>query len=179
MKVYSRGAEISACQGYRYDLSRRWGSKPGCVLWLMLNPSTADAERDDMTVKKCVEFSDRMGFHALHVVNLFALRATDPVELLKAADPVGPDNDFWIGHRSHSVVGPLKIVLAWGAPPLCFEEQVRRRINKSLSLISKPCFSLGLTLNGHPRHPSRLGYDAQLRPFTHDFLPAHVQGGAA
>ena len=169
-----REAQISRCGLYRYDLYRRWGIKPGFVLWVMLNPSTADAAKDDATIRKCIGFSDRLGFHALHVVNLFAFRATDPEELARAADPIGEQADFFISLRSHSH-GVQKIIFAWGAPPNGLAERARLRISQVAFLIGKSVFCLGRTLSGDPRHPSRLCYDAQLLPFSHELLPANVE----
>jgi hypothetical protein len=85
-------AVLSDCGTYRYRLGRRWAEGPVDV-WIMLNPSTADATVDDRTIRRCMEFSRRWGAGALVVGNLFALRATDPAELVRHPDPIGPDND--------------------------------------------------------------------------------------
>src|SRR5262245_34051042 len=84
-------ARFSRDRRYRYSLSRRFGDGPTSV-FIMLNPSTADAERDDPTIRKCVGFCRRWGVGELHVVNLFAFRAVSPFDMKKADDPVGPRN---------------------------------------------------------------------------------------
>ena len=83
---------------YRYLLTRRWGTVPAMV-WIMLNPSTADAFAEDPTIRRCLIFAHREGCGGLTVVNLFALRSTDPKALTRHPDPVGPANDTFIrGH---------------------------------------------------------------------------------
>ncbi len=97
---------------YRYRLDRSWGSGPPMVM-LWLNPSTADAESDDPTVRRGMGFARAAGCGRLVVVNLFGWRATNPAELQRVADPVGPDNDAWI---AGAVAEPAAVVVAgWGA----------------------------------------------------------------
>lgn len=98
---------------YRYDLWRTWNpvEQPSICAWVMLNPSTADASEDDPTIRRCVAYSKAWGYDGLVVRNLFALRATDPRELLTAADPVGPENDLWLSERLADVA---RVVVAWG-----------------------------------------------------------------
>ncbi|MEH6402829.1 MAG: DUF1643 domain-containing protein, partial [Sneathiella sp.] len=83
------GAEFSDCNKYRYSLWRRWDAGP-TVSFLMLNPSTADGSSNDPTVERCHRRAVAMGFGALEVINIFGFRATDPKDLKKAKDPVGP-----------------------------------------------------------------------------------------
>ena len=90
-------AVLSPCGAYRYLLTRRFGPGKKLATFVMLNPSTADAERDDATIRKCVGFARSWGCAGLQVVNLFAFRATDPTDLRMADDPVGPENDVWLG----------------------------------------------------------------------------------
>lgn len=102
-----RGATFSPCGRYRYRLWRIWDdSRPYCM-FLMLNPSTADAEKNDPTVARCQKWAEKWGYGGLHVCNIFAYRATDP-EVMKAADdPIGRDNEFHIlevGERAGLIV---------------------------------------------------------------------------
>jgi hypothetical protein len=88
-----RTAIVSDCGRFRYHLRREW-SAGSTLLFVMLNPSTADADVDDNTIRRCVGFGQAEGFGAVEVVNLFAFRATDPADLRRAGYLVGPDNDF-------------------------------------------------------------------------------------
>lgn len=147
-------AVLSECGRYRYELTRTWGDSHRRVCWIMLNPSTADASTDDHTIRKCIGFSKRWGFGGLDVVNLFALRSTDPKELLSATDPIGPDNDTYI---MNAVSRCQKTVAAWGAWGV-----LGGRGHAVSALVPGSIFALGFTRDMHPRHPSRPGYDTVL-----------------
>ena len=109
-----RTAYISSCEKYRYRLSRGWVNmlnNPGAVLFIGLNPSTADAFSDDPTIRRCTNFTDFLGYRRFYMVNLFAFRATDPAAMKQATDPVGPRNDEFI----LSMAAQSKIIIAcWG-----------------------------------------------------------------
>lgn len=115
-----RFAVLSDDGRYRYRLDRSWASVPPMVM-LWLNPSTADDASDDPTVRRGMGFARAAGCGRLVVVNLFGWRATDPAELRRVADPVGPDNDAWI---ACAVAEPAAVVLPAGelAPTLAASE---------------------------------------------------------
>ena len=149
-------AVISADGKYRYVLRRSLGSvlrwyRP--MLFVMLNPSTADAEKDDPTIRRCIAFAKREGMTHLTVVNLFALRATDPKELTEHADPVGPENDHYLIEelRKHRQTA----VAAWGAHDI-----PGHRFTKLMPFL--PMLCLGRTKDGSPRHPLYVKSDAPL-----------------
>lgn len=150
------GANLSPCGAYRYTLLRRWEPKGPCLRWVMLNPSTADAETDDPTIRRVIRFSRDAGYSACVVANLFALRATDPAELARHPAPVGPDNDAILGALVRAArtdawrTGrPPSIAVAWGA------SAPGDRVAAVLAgpLEDVPLVSLGVTKAGHPRHP--------------------------
>src|SRR5438309_1547537 len=85
-------ATISNCQQYRYRLSRCWDESLPACMFIMLNPSTADAKVDDRTIKRCMAYARAWGYGKLYVGNLFAFRATKPKNMKAASDPVGPNN---------------------------------------------------------------------------------------
>jgi hypothetical protein len=105
-------AIISADGRYRYRLGRRWADGPA-VLWIMLNPSTADAEQDDPTIRRCIAFSKQFHYGALWVGNLYAFRSTDPDALwgLGASAARGPEN---ASHLSAMGAECQQIIAAWG-----------------------------------------------------------------
>jgi hypothetical protein len=124
-------ATISECQKYRYELRRIWDSSKPPVLFIGLNPSTADAETDDNTSRVCINYAKRWGYGGLLLGNLFAFRSTDQSALFTAKDPIGPDNDKWL--RKLQSEAPV-VVCAWGATGsyLGMDNQVLRdTLNKS------------------------------------------------
>lgn len=166
-KYFESAASISECGTYRYWLLRRWESQVPCRTMVVvgLNPSTADATQDDPTIRRCVGFAKREGCGALGMVNLFALRATDPRELARHPDPVGPHNayvlDDWLASDS------LMCVAAWGAHPDALVRGIRL-VERYPHLL---CF--GITKNGAPRHPLYLPATAPLKALRYILAPEH------
>lgn len=155
-------AVISPCETYRYELRRAWDTSLPLLGWAMLNPSTADAESDDATIRRCVLFSKAWGHGGIVVVNLFALRATDPHELLDHPNPVGPDNDTHINR----VAGECRtVVCAWGAHRMA--EQRADHVLSGLKAAGVDLRCLGTTKGGYPRHPVRLSASTPLVPYEH------------
>lgn len=166
MTDITRAAKLSDCGRYRYALTRTWEAKSGAVLFVMLNPSTADGLRDDPTIRKCIGFARRWGFGEIRIANLFAYRATQPQELRRAqkhgVDIVGPQNLEHILALTH---GARRIVMAWGAhaePWHPYATKVTAHVRKAASLsASLACF--GVSKLGHPLHPLTLAYSTPLQ----------------
>jgi len=154
----SSGAVISSCADYRYLLWRTWDDTKQPLVYIMLNPSTADADQDDPTIRKCVGFARRLGFGGIQVLNLFAYRATDPTTLKRARYPVGPDNDAVIYARLTALrlsEGGY-VICAWGAHA---RGLVRARtIETNLALNKVQARALRLLPDGTPAHPLMLPY---------------------
>lgn len=155
--IEGRLALFDPARTYRYLLEHRWGSVAPMVL-VMLNPSTADATRDDPTMRRALRFARREGCGGLIVVNLFALRATDPAALSAHPDPVGPDNDQ-ILCAAVGRGGP--VVAAWGAHGTLHGRD--RAVSRLLAPVRLRC--LGLTAGGQPRHPLYLPATAPLADY--------------
>ena len=154
-------AVISLDGRYRYALTRRWArDDKRAVVFVMLNPSTADADVDDATVRKCIGFAKRWGFGGLVIVNLFALRSTDPAALLKFEAPVGPENDNWVQAFTQDLND--MIVVAWG----CHGAVHRERVDHVVSHLQRPVMCLGTSQSGHPRHPLYVSYSTVARPWS-------------
>lgn len=181
LRYVDSGAHISACGKYRYLLWREWrgthdpknwrwlgandgagepiGEPKACV-FIMLNPSTADATTDDPTIRRCVGFAKAWHFERLEVVNLFAYRATDPrvVLSLSADEAIGPENQEYIEDAAQQAG---KIVCAWGAHGsyLGQNETVKGWCNGSRT------YALKITKAGHPGHPLYVSGNTALKAF--------------
>jgi hypothetical protein len=163
---YRRAAEFSADMLYRYRLTREIGPWPRIACFVMLNPSTADAVIDDNTIKRCMGFALRWSCGELFVANLFAFRATDPLDLLRAVDPIGPgNNDYVIGAacRAHESGGP--VVAAWGTHG-GHSDRDRYVMSLLTQTLGIPVQCLGTTAEGYPRHPLYLRKEAALEPYA-------------
>lgn len=144
------GAVFSPCERYRYKLWRVWGrDRPlGCVMFLMLNPSTATDTEDDPTIRRCIGYARSWGYGGLYVGNLFAYRATDPTDLRRADHPVGPDNDRALRAM---VAQAALVVAAWGS----HGTRYGRRVQEVLNLVEQPLYCLRPLRSGQPAHPLR------------------------
>ncbi|MFD5245688.1 DUF1643 domain-containing protein [Amycolatopsis sp. NPDC058340] len=148
---------------HRYLLTRRWGAGDSLTV-IMLNPSTADAFADDPTITRITRFARRDGYGGLVVLNLYGLRATDPVELARAGDPVGPDNDTMIAGCTWDTTRP--VLVAWGG--IAYQPRHRARVAAVVDDLTGrgvPLWCLGRTAAGHPRHPLYLPATAPLGPW--------------
>lgn len=146
---------------YRYLLTRRWALTGTHCVWLMLNPSTATASEDDNTVNRITGYSRRWGHAGLVVVNLFAVRSTDPKLLATIPDPVGPVNDTII----RQVCRPgTQIIAAWGAHGTRFGRAAQ--VVKMLDGVDLSC--LGVTGNGQPKHPLYCPLGLMPKPYLSD-----------
>lgn len=149
-----RGAVLSEDGRFRYRLWRdlpgphQVGYPAGTVLFIMLNPSTADADVDDPTIRRCVSFAKSWGAAKLEVGNLFALRATNPNWLLEDPnDAVGPENNAWL---SRLALDADLIVCAWGAHKVVSQTG---RGDIVRALLRRPLTALGTNADGSPLHP--------------------------
>ncbi len=151
-----RAAELSPCGKYRYSLCREWHGTDPKVAFIMLNPSTADHERDDPTIRRCMGFARRWGYGGLHVGNLFAWRSPCPEDLYRADDPVGDDNDIILRRL---IEASVVTVAAWGTRGHLLQRDV------AVMLLLSRGKALGLTKNGFPRHPLYVPYNTALIEF--------------
>lgn len=153
--VVQAWADVSDCGAYRYALGRKLEGGEGRVVFVMLNPSTADGEQDDPTIRRCIGFAKAWGFGELVVCNLFAFRATRPADLRKAADAIGPDNDVALAHWTQRA---RLVVCAWGV----HGEHLGRDAAVLAALRARSdVHALGFTSAGHPRHPLYMPADAR------------------
>jgi len=161
----TKGALLSPCKTYRYSLRRRWGTGPNMAI-VMLNPSTADANIDDPTIRKCRHFAERDGFGGLIVVNLFAFRATDQdvlwSMLKEGVDVVGPWNDESIRAALVETEGP--VTCAWGRLPRgAFARETE--VVELLDCSGRGVCCWGQNADGSPKHPLYLANGTPRLPF--------------
>lgn len=153
------GATFSSCAQYRYLLWRTWESGTRSVLFLMLNPSTADAIANDATVERCQRRAIAMGFGRMVVANLFALRSTDPQALYDHPEPIGPENDKAILEAAQQAD---LVVCAWGTHGAHQgRDQAILRMLRDAG-IKTTC--LGINKDGSPKHPLYVAYSASPVP---------------
>lgn len=150
-----RGAEPAGDDTeYRWWLWRRWEEAGASVTFVMLNPSSASASRDDATIRKCIGFARRWGYGGIDVVNLYGLRATRPRHLWSHPDPVGPGNDRYIEQVAHGQV----VVAAWGAHGA--RDGRGALVGRALAALGE-VYCLAVTQSGEPGHPLYIPYDAR------------------
>lgn len=145
-------AVFSPDRVYRYALTRTWSDGPAAA-WVMLNPSTADAFADDPTIRRCIGFSRAGDFGGLIVLNLFALRATDPAVMRAHDEPIGPCNKAVLSLLAGALGDQIGVwVAAWGVHGSHLGRGQRvRDLLAAAGGVRLRC--LGTTKDGHPRHP--------------------------
>jgi hypothetical protein len=161
LQALVRSAVFDASGRYRYSLKRRWAPGGESVAFVLLNPSTADAERDDPTIRRCMGFARDWGYASLEVVNLFAWRATHPESLRLCPEPVGPQNDACLLAAARRAA---RTVLAWGVHGALYG-----RDHDVCALLAQEALRLdclGTTRGGHPRHVLYLPRDARPAAFA-------------
>lgn len=148
---------------FRYSLEREWNPSKEGVLFVLLNPSTADDNIDDNTVKKCIGFAKQWGYGSLEIVNLFAYRATDPKVLFLAEqegkDVIGPKNDKYI---QEAMDRAEKTIVGWGEMGKNALERCKQ-VQNMLQGKEIECFGVGKKMQ--PKHPLMLKYTTPLQNF--------------
>ena len=162
-KYITKGAELSNDRVYRYSLWRKWSKSKAMIMFIGLNPSTADENEDDSTLTRCVNFAKAWGYGGIYMMNLFALRTKAPKILLKHPLPNGYTeamygnwNDYWLKLRASEC---MTIVAAWGTKGNYLDR------DKEVMKIIPNMKCLRLTKNGFPEHPLYLSKDTKLISF--------------
>jgi len=158
-RVLERTAVLSPCGDYRYHLTRRWAPGP-LEVFCMLNPSTADADLDDPTIRRCMGFAELRGASGIEIVNLFALRTSSSKELRGAKNPIGPDNNMWL----RKICRSKTVICAWGLGGAMFNRNfhvmpIFTECNARLTCLRR-------TTSGHPSHPLYLPYSTHLEDYA-------------
>jgi hypothetical protein len=156
-----KGAVIDKAGLYRYSLWRDWDMEKPKLVFIMLNPSKADANIDDPTLRRCINFANSWDFGSLIVVNLFAYRSASPLDLRQVDDPIGSQNDRYL---KKAIKSADRVVVAWGN-----NGKLMQRDRLVLELLSKHNIQphcLGITKAGYPRHPLYVMCSNQLRIYV-------------
>ena len=146
-------AEYSPCATWRYSLTRVWDADGPRLSFVMLNPSTATEVQNDPTVERCERRARALGYGAFRVTNIFAFRATDPRVMRAAPDPAGPANDAAIAAAADWAG---RVVCAWGTHGAHLGRGAA--VARLLRGTGAALFHLGLSRQGHPKHPLYIGY---------------------
>jgi hypothetical protein len=157
MSFIYKNATFSSCRTYRYSLSRIWDKKKKYVLFIGLNPSTADEEADDPTIRRCINYAKNWGYGGFIMVNLFAYRSTLPSKLKKVKYPVGKGNDKYIVTLSKKADITVAV---WGN-----NGNLYSRDKQVLSLIPS-LMCLKINKSGQPAHPLYLNKGLKLTKFA-------------
>jgi hypothetical protein len=169
-------ADISPCGKYRYSLSRRWSDAP-LVAWVMLNPSTADANIDDPTIRRCMGFARDWGYGGIVVVNLFPFRETKPAKMRGVPDLFGE----YYRPLPECVADAGLVVAAWGKPQWRFVAGRAAGVLADFRKAGVVLHCLGTTGDGHPWHPLYIPAITKPKPFSLIALksaaPGEVAGG--
>jgi len=156
--MYEKNAVFDKDKIYRYSLIRKWNNNGIKIVWIMLNPSTADENIDDPTIRRCIGFSKIWGAGEMEIVNLFAYRSTSPKKLYTYTDPIGKDNDLFI---LNSVKKANKIIIAWGTHG-SLDKRSEYIMFNLLKNYHKKIFFLKKLKDGEPGHPLYIKYTQEL-----------------
>ncbi|WP_296540155.1 DUF1643 domain-containing protein [Rhizorhabdus sp.] len=152
-------ALFSECEAYRYTLTWRWARDPLLIAW-MLNPSTATHEALDNTVSGLIKRARVWGLGGVRVINLFAFRATEPADMKRAKDPVGPENDrCTLEILREAKADGDRVVCAWGA-----HGKHKGRDKAALGLaagVGIQLHAFQINDDGSPKHPLYIAHEVE------------------
>lgn len=155
-KYLQADAWFSPDKLYRYALLRKWGPDADYAMFIGLNPSTADANLDDPTIRRCVQFAKDWGYSGMAMLNLFAYRATKPTDMLLVDDPIGPENDNVL--KSWAANAGV-VVAAWGG----FGKHLNRNLVVKAMIPNLHYLYIG---KGEPWHPLYLPKTLTPKPMS-------------
>lgn len=153
------GAILSVDRKHRYALWRKWDENKPYVLFIGLNPSKADENNDDPTLRRCIGFAKAWGYGGVCMANLFSLRATDPRDMKNSPYPVRKENQKYLQQLANNAG---LIICAWGTHGSYLDAD--KQFMKHLKAYSLKC--LGITKEGHPKHPLYIKSDQQPISFS-------------
>eukprot|EP01084_Bolivina_argentea_P270830 460612_1 len=156
-----RGAIFSQDSQYRYALHRIWDDSKKKVMFIGFNPSTADGQIDDATVKKLIKYCKLWDYGGLYICNLFAFVAKNPLDIDECEHPIGSSNDYYL--QKYSVKSD-KIIVMWGRQGAFYNN----RIQNVLKIFTMRIYCFKLTKNKQPYQPLYLPLNTQLELFKQE-----------
>lgn len=136
---------------YRFTLTRSWPGGDGECLFVMQNPSTADATHNDPTIKRCIKFAVSWGYSSLRVVNTNPVRATKPSDCYVPIEMILAHNDWQV---QRALPHARTVVAAWGVDA---NADLVARMQRLLA--ARDVYVIAFTQHGLPRHPLYLRKD--------------------
>jgi hypothetical protein len=161
--LVDRKCHFSKDRAYRYSLEITWNPELKPQMFVGLNPSTADEEKDDATVRRCIDFAQAWGAGGLVMTNAFAFRATDPKVMMKHYEPIGRENT--LAYLSSVAMRCLNRPIACWGTMANFQPAIRRGDYLKRFMGKLDC--LQVTKDGHPSHPLYLKSDLVPIPFNY------------
>ena len=155
IKIIHSDAYFSSDRVYRYALWRIWDESLPKILFIGLNPSTADEIEDDPTNRRCKRYAYDWGYGGYIMSNIFGFRSTDPKKLYNIEDPIGPDNNYWLQKLQNETTLTIG---AWGN-----HGRLLNRGDDVIELLDN-LYCLRITKEGHPSHPLYL--PSKLKPIS-------------
>lgn len=172
MDKIKKSAVISPCGKYRYSLSRIWDHSADQIIFVGLNPSTADADKDDPTIRKLVAYSKRWGYGGFTIVNIFAYRSTDPALLLTLdkTTAIGELNGMYLRkYLGQQIIDKKKyfpeVVIMWGTKGYIHDQH--KSILEWLQFLEQELHCFELSKDGYPKHPLYLPLN--LKPVLYEY----------
>lgn len=150
-------AKLSKCRRYRYALWRTWDQSKPYIMFICLNPSTADETTDDPTLTRCITYAKSWGYGGVCMANLFAFRATAPADMKAAKNPIGSQNDRWLEKLAHEAE---IVVAAWG------NDGVHSGRSRQVRALIPNMYCLKINKTGEPAHPLYQKAHIQLIPLS-------------
>lgn len=148
-------AIFSPCGAYRYALWRLWDHQKSFIMFVGLNPSLADADSDDPTIRRVKRFAREWGYGGVYVLNLFAYVTPYPQLLFQASHPIGHLNDHYLRFFGGACD---EIVFCWGS------SDTRGRSEKVMRMFPR-ARCIQKNKNGSPRHPLYIAAKENLKVY--------------
>lgn len=153
------GANFSPCRKYRFALWRIWDTSKPLVMFIGLNPSTANETEADPTIKSVIRIAKHNGFGGVYMMNCYPMVSTDPSKLLTNSYPMEViENELLLVIASQKC---SEVVFAWGN----FKVVQDTGRDQELIKLFPNAKAIAVNKNGSPKHPLYCRSNSPLVPF--------------